>query len=64
MSTWQFGAIMNGYIMREMDYFTYEQFMNELEELKKEYYIIGYRVDNKKERAVVKLFKKEKTNHE
>lgn len=55
---------MNGYIMKEMNYFTYEQFMSELEELKKDYYIIGYHVDNEKERAVVQLFKKEKAEHE
>lgn len=54
----------NGYMAKTMDYFTYNQFMNELEELKKDYYIIGYHVDTQKERAVVKLFKKEKTEHE
>lgn len=64
MSMCQLRTIMNGYIMKEMHYFTYGQFMNELEELKKDYYIIGYHVDTQKERAVVKLFKKEKTEHE
>lgn len=55
---------MNGYKMIEMNYFTYEQFMNELEELKKDYYIIGYNVNTKQEVAFVQLFKKEKTEHE
>lgn len=64
MSMWQLGAITNGYIIKEMHYFTYGQFINELEELKKDYYIIGYHVDTQKERAVVKLFKKEKAEHE
>lgn len=64
MKACQTGAVMNGYILKEMHYFTYGQFMNELEELKKDYYIIGYHVDIQKERAVVKLFKREKTEHE
>ena len=55
---------MNGYIMKEMNYFTYEQFMNELEELKKDYYIIGYNVNTQEEKALVQLFKKEKAEHE
>lgn len=53
---------MNGYIIKEIDYFTYEQFINELEELKKGYYVIGYFVDVQKETATVKLFKKEQTH--
>lgn len=56
--------IMNGYKMIEMNYFTYEQFMNELDELKKDYYIIGYNVNTQEEKALVQLFKKEKTEHE
>lgn len=56
--------VMNGYKMIEMNYFTYEQFMNELDELKKDYYIIGYNVNTQEEKALVQLFKKEKTEHE
>lgn len=53
-----------------MGYFTYSQFMNELEELKKDYYIIGYKVISQLGIAKVTLFKrgfkrnKEQAEHE
>ena len=63
MSAYKEGTY-NGYEIRKMDYFTYEQFMNELEELKKGYYIIGYFVDPQQETASVKLVKREETENE
>lgn len=49
---------MNKRIEKRIDYFTYEQFMNELDELKKYYYIIGYIVDTKQGTAIVELVKR------
>lgn len=63
MSAYKEG-VYNGYEIRKMDYFTYEQFMNELDELKKDYYIIGYFVDPQEETARVKLVKREEAEHE
>ncbi len=49
---------MNKRIQKRIDYFTYEQFMNELDKLKKEYYVIGYIVDTKNGTAIVELVKR------
>lgn len=49
---------MNEHIQKRIDYFTYEQFMNELDELKKDYYVIGYIVNNKDDFAIVELVKR------
>lgn len=58
MSAYQEGTY-NDYEIKKIDYFTYEQFMSELEELKKDYYVIGYFVDPQEETAMVKLVKRE-----
>lgn len=53
---------MSKYITKEVNYFTYRTFMNELEELKKDYYIIGYNVKTEESVAVVTLVKREAKN--
>lgn len=53
---------MNKRIQKRIDYLTYEQFINELDELKKEYYIIGYIVNNKDDFAIVELVKRGTTD--
>lgn len=58
MSAYQEGTY-NGYEIKKMDYFIYEQFMSELKELKKDYYVIGYLADPQEETAMVKLVKRE-----
>ena len=63
MSAYKEGTY-NGYIIKKMDYFTYEQFVNELDELKKDYYVIGYFIDPQEETASVKLVKREEAEHE
>ncbi len=35
---------MNNYLTKKVAYFTYQQFLNELAELKKKYYVIGYTI--------------------
>lgn len=55
---------MNKHIQKRIDYFTCEQFMNELDELKKDYYVIGYIVNNKDDFAIVELVKRGAENEQ
>ena len=49
---------MNNYLTKKVIYFTYQQFLNELEELKKKYYVIGYTVKSQENVADVQLVEK------
>ena len=46
------------YLTKKVDYFTYQQFLNELEELKKKYYVVGYTVRSQENIATVQLVEK------
>jgi hypothetical protein len=46
---------MNNYLTKKVAYFTYQQLLNELEELKKKYYVIGYTVKSQENVADVQL---------
>ena len=50
---------MNNYLTKKVAYFTYRQFLNELEELKKKYYVIGYTVNSQENAADVQLVEKQ-----
>ena len=60
MSVYEKNTFQNGYVIIRMEYYTYEQFMNELEELKNDYYIIGYLANPQEGDVTVKLFDKSK----
>lgn len=47
------------YLIKTLEFFTYFQFKQELEELKREYYVTGYTVEPQKNKAKVRLVKKE-----
>lgn len=49
---------MNNYLTKKVAYFTYHQFLNELEELKKKYYVVGYTVKSQENVADVQLVEK------
>lgn len=49
---------MNNYLTKKVIYITYQQFLNELEELKKKYYVIGYTVKPQENTADVQLVEK------
>ena len=49
---------MNNYLTKKVSYFTYQQLLNELEELKKKYYVIGYTVKSQENTADVQLVEK------
>lgn len=49
---------MNNYLTKKVAYFNYQQFLNELEELKKKYYVIGYTVKSQENVADVQLVEK------
>lgn len=49
---------MNNYLTKKVAYFTYQQLLNELEELKKKYYVIGYTVKSQENVADVQLVEK------
>jgi hypothetical protein len=56
---------MNNYLTKKVVYLTYQQFLNELEELKNKYYVIGYTVKSQENTADVQLVEKEeKKGHE
>lgn len=46
------------YLIKKIDYFNYQQFSNELEELKKKFYVIGYTVKSQENIATVQLVEK------
>lgn len=46
-------------ITKTLDYFNKNQFEQELKELKKNYYVTGYTIETQKNKAVVRLVKKE-----
>ena len=48
----------NNYLTKKVVYFTYQQFLNELAELKKKYYVIGYTVKSQENAADVQLVKR------
>ncbi len=48
----------NNYLTKKVSYFTYQQFLNELAELKKKYYVIGYTVKSQENVADVQLVEK------
>lgn len=50
---------MNNYLTKKVVYFTYHQFLNELAELKKKYYVIGYTVKSQENTADVQLVEKQ-----
>lgn len=50
---------MNNYLTKKVAYFTHQQFLNELAELKKKYYVIGYTVKSQENTADVQLVEKE-----
>lgn len=52
------GLEMNNYLTKKVVYFTYQQFLNELAELKKKYYVIGYTVKSQENTADVQLIEK------
>ena len=60
MSVYETKTFQNGYVIIRMEYYTYEQFMNELEEFKEKYYIIGYLANPQEGIVTVKLFDKSK----
>lgn len=49
---------INNYLTKKVVYFSYQQFLNELEELKKKYYVIGYTVKSQENTADVQLVEK------
>lgn len=49
---------MNNYLTKKVVYFNYQQFLKELEELKKKYYVIGYTVKSQENTADVQLVEK------
>lgn len=49
---------MSKYITKEIEYITHEQFNNELEDLKKDYYVIGYVANKQEGRAFVAVVKR------
>lgn len=49
---------MNNYLTKKVVYLTYQQFLNELAELKKKYYVIGYTVKSQENTADVQLVEK------
>lgn len=49
---------MSNYLTKKVDYLTYHQFLNELAELKKKYYVIGYTVKSQENVADVQLVEK------
>ncbi len=49
---------INNYLTKKVPYFTYQQLLNELEELKKKYYVIGYIVKSQENVADVQLVEK------
>ena len=49
---------MNNYLTKKVVYLTYQQFLNELEELKNKYYVIGYTVKSQENTADVQLVEK------
>ena len=49
---------VNDYIIKNIEYFSYEQFLNELEELKNNYYIVGYTIKSQENTAKVQLVRK------
>lgn len=49
---------MNNHLIKKVIYITYQQFLNELEELKKKYYVIGYTVKSQENVADVQLVEK------
>lgn len=53
---------MSKYITKEINYFTDEQFNNKIEELKKDYYVIGYLINKQDGHAFVSVVKKEAEN--
>ena len=60
MSIYDTKTFQNGYVIIRMEYYTYKQFMNDLEEFKKDYYVIGYIVNHQEGVVTVKLFDKRK----
>ena len=56
MSVYETKTFQNGYVIIRMEYYNYKQFMNELEEFKKDYYVIGYVANPKEGVVTVKLF--------
>ena len=60
MSVYETKTFQNGYVIKRMEYYNYKQFMNELEEFKEKYYIIGYVANPQEEVVTVKLFDKSK----
>ena len=64
MSVYEEKTFKNGYVIVRMEYFNYKQFMDELEQFKKEYQVIGYHVNTVEGVATVKLFKKGNTDNE
>lgn len=53
---------MSKYITKEVEFFTDEQFYNEIEDLKKEYYVIGYLINKQDGHALVAVVKREQDN--
>lgn len=49
---------MSKHITKEIEYITHEQFNNELEDLKKDYYVIGYVANKQEGRAFVAVVKR------
>lgn len=49
---------MNNYLTKKVIYITHQQFLNELAELKKKYYVIGYTVKSQENTADVQLVEK------
>lgn len=49
---------INNYLTKKVIYITYHQFLNELAELKKKYYVIGYTVKSQENTADVQLVEK------
>ena len=60
MSVYETKTFQNGYVIKRMEYYTYKQFMNELDEFKKDYYVIGYFANPQEGVVTVKLFDKSK----
>ena len=60
MSVYETKTFQNGYVIKRMEYYNYKQFMNDLEEFKEKYYIIGYVANPQEGVVTVKLFDKSK----
>ena len=60
MSVYETKAFQNGYVIIRIEYYNYKQFMNDLEEFKEKYYIIGYVANPQEGVVTVKLFDKRK----